>query len=120
MHYNVWPDLDLRPRSGGYDCIYKGVPVNIKEAPLNGWLLDKSYVRPKTGLAYVLCAGADFRYKIVGWCWSHDLISVENLRYWDVIERDWLKVATNQPSKSYPPTYALPPHSLRKMSDFGS
>lgn len=120
MHYNIWPDLELRPRSGGYDCIYKGIKTNVKEAPAEGNLLVEERIEPQIGLAYVLCVGADFQYKIAGWCWSDELINYKNLRYWDESDHEWIHISLGHPTKQYPPTYVLTQHSLRKMSDFGN
>lgn len=122
MHYNLWPDLDLRPRSGGYDCIYRDIPAHIKEAPAHGSLLDKNYVKVRPGEAYVLCAGTDFKYRIVGWCWSDELIRNENLKYWDVRQHAWIPANIGQATATerYPPTYVLSQDKLRRMSDFGA
>jgi len=119
MHYNVWPDMELKPRSGGHDCVYKGVELDIKGAPPRGNLLAERTKTPVRGLAYVLCVGRDFQYRIVGWCWSLELIRIENLKYWDENKRDWIHVSQGQPTGRYKPSYMLSQHKLRKMSDLG-
>ena len=101
---NLWPDLTIRPRRGGHDCVsYFGLKVDVKTTHReDGQLLavlGKSDLAPCD--AYVLMVGRLPVYRWVGFALVEDLISKATVK--DLGHGD---------------TYALPQRLLRNIRLF--
>ena len=78
--FNVYPDMTINPRSGGYDLIVKGKRVDIKTTKYKtGRLLATKNKKIEDADIYVLVLSEKPSYTILGWCRSEDLIKNSNL-----------------------------------------
>lgn len=78
--FNLYPDMTINPRSGGYDLIVKGKRVDIKTTRYRtGKLLATKDKKIDDADIYVLVLSDYPKYIILGWCRSEDLIKDNNL-----------------------------------------
>lgn len=78
---NVYPDLSISVRHGGYDLITsKGNRIDVKQTSYkNGRLICRSD-RPDNNVdIYILCIGTVPIFNVRGWAWKHELVRKENL-----------------------------------------
>lgn len=95
---NVYPDLTVEPRGGGWDCLsqkFSRIDVKTTTYP-NGKLLARRTKTVNDADIYVLMVGEFPTYRWVGWVLSNELIKDENLI-----------------DLGHGPTYALDQHRLR-------
>jgi len=97
--YNIYPDLTITHRSGGYDCITcSGAKVDVKATIyFSGKLLAVINKHKSDADIYVLMVGKFPTYTWVGWAKAGDLLSDENII-----------------DLGYGPTYALSQDKLNK------
>lgn len=78
---NVYPDLSIQPRSGGFDLTTtSGCRVDVKHTTYeNGRLIATLKKKPEDADGYFLVTGTFPKYKIVGWATSDELIRPENI-----------------------------------------
>ena len=81
--FNVFPDIDPTPRSGGCDLVTKtGVRVEVKTTDYaKGRLIAQKWKEEqKCSDIYVLVIGTLPTFKIIGWIASEDLLLDENVK----------------------------------------
>jgi len=94
-HFNIFPDFDLRPRSGSYDALYNGYRYDIKSTRhKNGRLIATTKVNPDVDI-YILAIINDTEVDFIGYAFKEEFIKQENIKdlgYGDtyVLERDKL------------------------------
>jgi hypothetical protein len=77
---NLYPDMSINTRSGGYDILMNGLRVDVKTTKYkNGKLLAAKTKKISDSDLYVLVIGERPSYTVVGWCKSEDLIKNSNL-----------------------------------------
>lgn len=98
-HFNVCPDMAIRPVSGGHDAVLKGKTVDVKVTKHpEGQLLAHTKKRLTDSDVYVLLVGEMPTYRIAGYAMADELINPANL--------------TNL---GYGPVYGLPQDKLRRF-----
>ena len=98
-HFNVCPDMVIRPVSGGHDAVLKGKTVDVKVTKHpEGQLLAHTKKRLTDSDVYVLLVGEMPTYRIAGYAMADELINPANL--------------TNL---GYGPVYGLPQDKLRRF-----
>jgi len=78
---NLWPDLSVGARKGGYDCVtHSGVTIDVKTThyPTGQLLVGKNKFDTGTDV-YVLIIGKFPQYKYVGWATAAEIINGKNL-----------------------------------------
>jgi len=77
----VYPDLEIGPRSGGFDLITRrGYKADVKTTTRrDGRLLAFLDKKPEDSDIYILVVGEMPEYEIVGWCWAKELLKPENV-----------------------------------------
>jgi hypothetical protein len=77
---NLYPDMSINTRSGGYDILMNGLRVDVKTTKYkNGKLLAAKSKKISDSDLYVLVIGERPNYTIAGWCKSEHLIKNSNL-----------------------------------------
>jgi hypothetical protein len=78
---NVYPDLDIKTRSGGHDCIIKGLTCDVKQTDCpNGHLLATLKKLDYQCNIYVLMVGLIPSFEFVGWATASELMRKENIK----------------------------------------
>jgi hypothetical protein len=79
---NVFPDLTVGPRKGGYDCLItnQDLKADVKATKYKtGRLLARTSKSMDDSDVYVLMIGEFPTYSFVGWAWNHELLLKENI-----------------------------------------
>ena len=98
-HFNVCPDMAVRPMSGGHDAVMKGHTFDVKVTSYpNGRLLATTKKKLTDSDVYVLLVGEMPTYRIAGYAMAAELINPANLT-----------------DLGRGPTYALEQEQLRKF-----
>lgn len=98
---NVCPDMTIRPRAGGADCVVDGKTIDVKATRRqDGRLISVTNKAAANADIYVLAIVNDNTVSFAGWAFSRDLMKPEN-----VIDL------------GHGPTYALDQSSLRPFKD---
>lgn len=75
----AWPDMTVRPRSGGHDAVVCGLLFDVKTTKVeHGMLLVTLKKTVESVNAYALVCGTMPTYRVAGWCWSHEVIRDDN------------------------------------------
>lgn len=78
--FNLYPDMSVSPRKGGYDLVVKGKRVDVKTTRYKtGKLLATRDKKLEDSDVYVLVLSEPPVFTIIGWCNSSDLIKDNNL-----------------------------------------
>ena len=94
-HFNLFPDFEIKPRSGSYDALYNGYRYDIKSTRhKNGRLIATTKVNPDVDI-YILAILDDTEVEFIGYAFKEELIrpqNIKNLGYGDtyVLERNKL------------------------------
>lgn len=78
-HFNIFFDPSASPRSGSYDCLFKGHRIDIKTTRYRtGKLTSTLKINPDVDI-YVLAIIDEKSVDFVGWLKSKDLCKSENI-----------------------------------------
>tara|TARA_R100001530_G_scaffold11339_1_gene10927 strand:+ start:309 stop:815 length:507 start_codon:yes stop_codon:yes gene_type:complete len=79
-HFNICPDLVIKPRAGGSDGILKGKTIDVKATDYPAARLMANLSKKKNPSdIFVLLIGKMPEYRIVGYAYAADLINDDNL-----------------------------------------
>ena len=80
-YLNVYPDLTFERRSGGHDCIYKGLSCDVKTRPYkeNQCLQVPKYKAETSSEIYILAEVERTKIHILGFATSAELFQPQNL-----------------------------------------
>ena len=102
--FNLYPDMSLEPRKGGFDLVWNGKKIDIKTTRYKtGKLLATKDKKLEDSDIYALIIKNDQNYTIAGWCYCEELIKNSNLV-----------------DLGYGLTYCLSQEKLRNISDLTS
>lgn len=98
---NLYPDLNVSPRSGGHDCVGKnGARIDVKATTYDSGQLLACISKDITDAdVYVLMVGRfPGPYRLAGWATADELLAVDNVT-----------------DLGHGPTYAMPQEKLRRV-----
>ena len=79
-HFNIMPDITFDPRSGGWDCLYKGKKVDVKSTKTNKYDVYLPERKKKNDVDRYVWCWVNFRtVYIVGWFSPAEIFVDENL-----------------------------------------
>jgi hypothetical protein len=102
--FNLYPDMSIEPRKGGFDLLWNGYKIDIKTTRYKtGKLLATKDKKLEDSDIYVLITSSHNNFTIAGWCYCEELIKKSNLV-----------------DLGYGLTYCLPQEKLRDISKITS
>lgn len=78
--FNLFLDIVPSPRSGSYDCIYKGKRVDIKSTRHKNGRLITTTKKNEDVDVYVLAIIDNYDVEFIGWCYTAELYNEKNIK----------------------------------------